>query len=415
MSLAQDAREIFDASLNAVLPQNILPQNISLKNDALHVKHLIYQLRPNQPIFCFGSGKAAHTMAQALYDALDGQIQGGLIVSSQDAKPIGPINHMAGSHPIPNEDSLKSGKALLDAMGKLDKDDFYIYLLSGGSSALIESLQDGVSLDDLQTTTRVLLSHNLPINTINAVRKRLSRIKGGGLADATQAKGIVLVISDVVGDDAQTIGSAPLMHSQMSPLSIPSGVFNALPSSVKQYLSKIPSTHNKQNPPHHMIATNHIALEEAALKAQKLGYETQIMTDSLEGLASNVAEQIYNQINNAPPRTCLLYGGEPTVEITGNGTGGRNQHVALNFLSHLNKNSNIALLSAGTDGIDGNSPAAGAIADKNTLIKSQNLSLDIGEYIFTCNAYEFFSKTKGSILTGPTGTNVMDILIALKE
>jgi len=415
MSLAEDARIIFDASLEAILPKTRLPDSLKIDKNSLHVKETSYGLKPNQRIFCFGSGKAAHTMAQALWEALDEQIHGGLIVSPQGGDEIGPIKHLKGSHPIPDSQSLQSGQALLEAMGALNEDDFYIYLLSGGSSALIESLQDGVSLEDLQSTTRILLSHNLPITTINAVRKRVSHIKGGGLANATLAKGVVLVVSDVIGDDLHTIGSAPLMNSKSNLLSLPSGVFNALPQSVQNHLKESPYNKRQSNPPHHFIVTNHMALKSAAQKACKLGYEPRIVTNSLEGLAENVAAQIYTDINLAKSRTCLLYGGEPTVEITGNGKGGHNQHVVLNFLTHLDIDSNIALLSAGTDGIDGNSPAAGAYADKDVLIKSQALGLNIDNFILTCNAYEFFTKTKSSIITGPTGTNVMDILIALKE
>jgi hydroxypyruvate reductase/glycerate 2-kinase len=415
MPLANDARTIFDASLEAILPKNRVQKSLKFDKNALHVKETIYPLRPNQRIFCFGSGKAAHTMAQALWMILEEQIHGGLIVSPQGGNPIGTIKHLKGTHPIPDNHSLQSGQALLDAMSALNGDDFYIYLLSGGSSALIEALHDGVSLEDLQSTTRTLLSHNLPITTINAVRKRLSRIKGGGLAKATPAKGIVLVVSDVIGDNLQTIGSAPLMIDDAHMLSIPSGVYSALPSSVQNALRKNPAPEDTQSPPHHLIATNRIALEAAAKKAHSLGYKTQIITDSKEGLAQNVAAQIYADINQAKSRTCLLYGGEPTVEITGDGKGGRNQHVVLNFLSHLDNDSNIALLSAGTDGIDGNSLAAGAYGDKNILQNAQKLGLDIDEYILTCNAYEFFTKTQSTIMTGPTGTNVMDILIALKE
>jgi len=323
MSLENDAKDIFNSSLNAILPQNTLPKSIYIQNNSLHVKDKIYNLSPNQPIFCFGSGKAAHTMAKALYETLNSKIHSGLIVSPQGGEPVGAIKHLKGTHPIPDIHSLKSGQALLEAMGALNSDDFYIYLLSGGSSALMEALQDGVSLEDLQTTTRILLSHNLPISTINAVRKRLSRIKGGGLAKATPANGIVLVISDVIGDDLQTIGSAPLMIDDARILSIPSGVYSALPPSVQYALSKTPL--DTQSPPHHLIATNRLALEAAAKKAHSLGYKTQIITDSQEGLAQNVAAQIYADINQAKSHTCLLYGGEPTVEITGKGKGGRNQ------------------------------------------------------------------------------------------
>ena len=280
-----------------------------MTNDTLHVKNKTYNLLPNQRIFCFGSGKASHTMAQSLWEILGTKIHGGLIVSPQGGELIGTIKHLKGTHPIPDTHSLQSGEALLEAMGALGKDDFFIYLLSGGSSALIEALHDGINLEDLQSTTRILLSHNLPITTINTVRKRLSRIKGGGLANTTQAKGVVLVVSDVIGDDLHTIGSAPLMNDNANTPPIPRAVFNALPPSVQSYLNKTKPLPNNPSPPHHLIATNRIALEAAATKAQSLGYKTKIITDSLEGLAKDVAAQIHAHIIKAPSGTCLLYGG----------------------------------------------------------------------------------------------------------
>lgn len=413
--LAQDANLIFRAGLDAVLPSKILPKVITFKDNSLHVKNDTYHLKPNQRIFCFGSGKAAHTMAQALYEILENRLAGGVIVSPNENRQIGPIKHIKSSHPIPDTKSLQAGHELIEAMKKLNEDDFYIYLLSGGSSALIEELEDAISLEDLQNTTQILLANNLPITTINWVRKRISKIKGGGLAKVARAKGVVLVISDVIGDDLKTIGSAPLMSLPSDAPFISDAILKTLPKSILPHLKNSQPPKKANNPPHYLIASNKIALKAAAKKAMDLGYSTTIVSSSQEGLTKNVASKIYFEILKSKPKTCLLYGGEPTVKITGNGKGGRNQQVVLHFLKHLNPNSDIGLLSAGTDGIDGNSPAAGAYGDKNILLKAKDLQLDIDEYLFTCNAYEFFSKTKSAIITGPTGTNVMDILIALKE
>lgn len=415
MPLAHDARAIFGAGLNAILPANTLPKTLFLENNVLHVKDARYLLKPTGRLFCFGSGKAAHTMAQALYEMLGARLHGGLIVSPSGGEPIGPIEHHKGTHPIPDAHSLASGKALLKAMSALGEEDFYLYLLSGGSSALVEALHAGISLEDLQTTTQVLLSHALSIVTINAVRKRLSRIKGGGLSGSCPAQGVVLVVSDVIGDDLGTIGSAPLMACESDVPALPQAILNALPSSVQACLATPLAPKHTATPPHHLIATNHLALEAAAAKALSLGYTPRIVSESLEGLAQEVAARIYADISTAPSKTCLLYGGEPTVVITGKGKGGRNQHVVLHFLTHLDAKTNVALLSAGTDGVDGNSPAAGAYADKDVHTKAHALGLDAAHFLATCNSHAFFTQTQSTLITGPTGTNVMDILIALKE
>ncbi|MBN2965387.1 DUF4147 domain-containing protein [Sulfurospirillum sp. T05] len=415
MPLAHDARAIFKASVHAILPAHTLPANVRLSHDALHVNGESYPLRPDQRLFCFGSGKAAHTMAEALLPLLGERLHGGLVVSPVGGDAIGSLRHLKGAHPIPDRTSLEAGDALLDAMSALTPKDSYIYLLSGGSSALIESLHAGVDLEALQATTHVLLSHSLPITTINAVRKRLSRIKGGGLSGSCPAQGVVLVVSDVIGDDLSTIGSAPLMASAPPPLSLPQPILDALPPCVQTCLASPFSPRHTLSPPHHLIATNRLALEAAAAKALKLGYTPRIVSDSLEGLAQDVAARIYADIEAAPSKTCLLYGGEPTVTLTGDGQGGRNQQVVLYFLTHLTPDAPVALLSGGTDGVDGNSPAAGAYADKEVLGKARALGLDIDHFLVTCNAYAFFTHTQSTITTGPTGTNVMDILIALKE
>jgi hydroxypyruvate reductase/glycerate 2-kinase len=415
MSLAHDARTLFEESLRAILPAHTLPNHVYLHKDALHVANASYPLAPQQRLYCFGSGKAAHTMAEALLQTLGERVCGGLIVSPHGGESIGPLRHLNGAHPIPDHTSLTAGEALLEAMGSLRPEDSYIYLLSGGSSALIEALQESITLEDLQATTRVLLSHNLPITTINAVRKRLSRIKGGGLSGACPAKGVVLVVSDVIGDDLHTIGSAPLMDAPSATLSLPDEVVGALPKSVQRCLNATVPQKAHTSPPHHLIATNRLALEAAKEKALALGYTPRILTDSLDGLAEEVAARIYKEIASAPPKSCFLYGGEPTVQVTGTGKGGRNQHVALAFLTHLDTHSPVALLSAGTDGVDGNSPAAGAYADKHVLSLAQEAGLTPRQFLKACDAHTFFKQTKSTITTGPTGTNVMDILIALKE
>ena len=205
------ARRIFDEGVQAVLPERLISGSVFLEKDELHILDKKYPLRGGQKVYVFGSGKASVGMAKSLLSILKDLVAGGIIVSSQlTDDDLSPLQVVRGSHPVPDEMSIRGAELLMDGLARLNQDDFFIYLLSGGSSALIEKPVNSISLAEMQDTTRLLLHNSVPIQKINTIRKHLSMVKGGRLGQCTEASGAVLVISDVIGDDLSVIGSGPL-------------------------------------------------------------------------------------------------------------------------------------------------------------------------------------------------------------
>jgi glycerate 2-kinase len=429
MSPKEDARTIFDSALEAIAPQRLVYDACRLENNLLTINGRQYDLDKYERIFVFGSGKAAWPMAQAIETLLKERITAGLIVVPQKTGTLERINIVEGSHPIPSEKSLKSARALRTMMQECREKDLYLYLLSGGSSALIEEPLDPISLEELQEVTLQLLKHHLDISKINAVRKHLSKLKGGRLGRLCKAEGAVLVISDVIGDDFEVIGSAPLYYdettyTQTKELLEKKKLFDILPASVRYVLFNGCSGEIEESPKepskrisHFLVGSNATALAAARKKALSLGYDAQIMEKPLQGSADATGVELVKQarkLPDAPMPHCLIYGGETTVEVKGSGVGGRNQQLCLSALSALEQNDRIVLLCAGTDGLDGNSDAAGAVVDAATAEKAENAGLDLQRHLDNNDAYHFFKPTGDLLTTGPTGTNVMDIAIVIK-
>ena len=431
MNLKDFAKELFLKGIEAVLPSNLINESVSIQDSVLKIKKQFINLKNFENLYVFGSGKASVEMAKAVENLLFNHIKDGLVVCNY-TENLRKIEVMEGSHPVPDEKSLKAGEALLEKMSSLSENDFFIYLLSGGSSALIEKPIPPITLEDLQKTTKILLEHSVPIEDINAVRKHISLIKGGRLGTSTKASGMVLVISDVVGDDLETIGSAPLYFDRTTYQDVfkileKYNLFDKLPENVKKVLKdglegKIPDTPKSPNPKikHFIIGNNLKALKRIQEEAQNSGFKTHILTSQIKGEAREIAKAIVSigkeslsSNNPEKPPACFLFGGETTVNVVGNGKGGRNQELCLAGLNEIKETKNIILLSGGTDGIDGNSDAAGAVVDYESYLKSKGLGLDINQYLKNNDSYHFFKKTGDLIITGKTGTNVMDVIILL--
>ena len=272
----------------------------------------------------------------------------------------------------------------------------------------------------------------MPIQKINAVRKHLSMVKGGRLAQCTRAAGVVLVISDVIGDDLSVVGSGPLYHDptsyqQCREILEQAAIWDKVSSRVRSVISNgikgdIAETPKKQNDSisHYLIGTNRIALDQARQAAEEAGFNTYILSSSLAGEARVVAKDLVSLARNVSsneepynPPACLLFGGETTVTVRGDGKGGRNQELALAALAEIGEQDNILLLSGGTDGIDGNSSAAGAIADSGFFLEGSRQGLVIAHFLEENNSNAFFQAVDGLLETGPTGTNVMDIILLI--
>ena len=418
------ARDIFSHALEAVLPQNFMKNSCTLDGDIFTIEHTKYNLSKYKNIYVFGSGKAAYSMAKEIENILGDKIYKGLVVAPSDALQLETIEVKEGSHPIPTQKSLAAAESLLHMMQECEEDDLYIYLLSGGSSALIEVPIAPISLEELQVATDLMLSNTLEIQEINTVRKHISQIKGGRLAQECLATGVVLVLSDVIGDDLYSIGSAPLYADSSSfrdakeilenndiYVDMPESIQHVIHSGIKGNILESPFG-PLQRVTHHIVASNEHAKQAANKYARSIGLDVKVFKDSFSGEVSQVIKNILKKIQYSE-ENCLIFGGECTVNVTGHGQGGRNQHAVLLALKEMqDKNQNITFLSAGTDGIDGNSDAAGAVVDLGLLEKVDVEKMQ--NHLTNYDSYNFFKELDALVMTGATGTNVIDLIIIIK-
>jgi glycerate 2-kinase len=432
MNLRQAILEIYRDALIAVLPETLIRESISITDGVLIIEEKGFPIVQGPAVHVFGSGKASLRAAKALEDLLTDRVAGGLIVSNYNDSSLKKIDVCIGSHPIPDEKSLRAADLIIERLSALSENDFFIYLLSGGSSSLVERPVPPLTIEDLKDSSTVLMNAGASIDELNAVRKHLSMVKGGRLSKMTRAKGVVLVISDVIGDDLETIGSAPFyrdqstfadawnilnrynLHDQVSQgvrAVIEKGIAGEYEETLKEEPSRID---------HIVIGSNRKALQRAKEKAISLDMTAHIMTTRLRGEAREVAkaivamgEEIAMTRNPTDMPVCLLFGGETTVTVKGDGKGGRNQEMCLSALREIERRPGMVFLSAGTDGIDGNSSAAGAVVDCSGYEHIEELDLKIDDYLRRNDSNSLLTKTEELIVTGPTGTNVMDITILL--
>ncbi len=403
MNHKKNARAIFQEALCFVNPLN-------LKYDLKEI--------PQKKIMLLGSGKASAYMAKALMRKIGDRVYDAFVVSNFKEHIEG-VEVFESSHPIPSKKSVKAAEIMIEKLRSLKEDDFFIYLLSGGSSALVEKPIFPITIEELVFVNNLLLGCGADIREINIVRKHLSSIKGGRLAENIKAKGVVYVISDVVGDDLESIGSAPLYfdgsyYDDALNILKKYDLWKRLPKSVCDVIEKKSLESPKEpniNISHKIVASNSLALKGAYRKALKLGYDTKIVTDNLnksvEESACYIVEKIKNEKSQKP--VCLLFGGESTVTLIGSGKGGRNQELALRVLKKIKDDASVTFLSGATDGIDANCDAAGAV------VNAGNFKGDIDKFLSNNDSYHYHKREKTLIVTGESGTNVMDIMIAIKE
>ena len=410
----QNALEILDAGLHSALPENLFAGLI--KENKLLIGNKSYHLSKYRKIYVVAVGKAADSMAKLIHSKT--KLDGGIIVIPNNYKPVLHNKrfriHRSG-HPIPNTASTAAAKSILKLLKNVEKNDFVIFLISGGASALV-CMPEGITLAQKQQTTKLLLKCGASIDEINSVRKHLSAIKGGKLVQNLTCHAISLVMSDVVGNDLTSVASG-LTYFDDSTFSDCIRIVRKydlggkIPSSVLKRLNlgamgKIPETPKKPVIPNFIVATNKDCVDVMAKKATRLGYKTKTL-DPISGDVKNAAKRILQNFSNAE-KSCLVFGGEPTVKVVGDGKGGRNQELVLRVLQNLERNSSVVVASVGTDGIDGNTKYAGAISD---FIADAD---EIKHYLAENNSGAFFKKHKRLILTGPTHTNLMDVGLILK-
>lgn len=435
--MRDDAAYIFQAGLGAVAPGAAIKKYCIRKKDILWVAGQEYDLNAFQRVVVIGAGKAGASMALAIEDLLLDRIDAGLIVVKYGhLELLQKIRIIEAGHPIPDANGYSGTKAMMELASSADTDTLLICLISGGGSSLMPYPASGVSLEDKQKTTEVLLGCGATIHEINTIRKHLSRIKGGGLAKVSfPATMICLILSDVVGDDLDSIASGPCVadpktFDDCNDIIKKYGVGNSVPVTVKEHLQNGVRGLLEETPKEGsvifdnilnvVIGCNYEALQASKRKAEELGYNTLLLSSMIEGETKDAAAfhmalakeiVLHNEPVTRP--ACLLSGGETTVTIHGQGKGGRNQEFVLAATRKMEEMHNTVVLSAGTDGTDGPTDAAGAITDTTVLKRAKALGLVPKQYLENNDSYHFFDVLGDLYKTGPTNTNVMDVRILL--
>ena len=436
--LRRDAVAIFRAGLASVHAGNAVRSHFSLRSGTLTVGNRRFRLDEFDRIFLIGAGKAATAMCAAAAGVIGRRLTGGIVVTKHGhaAESIPGLDVVEAGHPIPDEPGLAAANAITSLLRELNARDLLVVAVSGGASALLPSPKPPVTLEAKQKTTGLLLRAGADIGEINAVRKHLSLLKGGQLASlAYPATVVSLLLSDVIGDVLETIGSG-LTAPDKSTFADALGVLQKyslekrVPATVLRHLQlgakgKIAETPKEGDPVfkkvHNVVvASNRLALQAAAVEAKRLGYRPLILSSTIGGETREAADmhaQILREAissgNPVPPPACILSGGETTVSIKGNGKGGRNQEFALAAAIEIAGLENALVLSAGTDGTDGPTDAAGAIATGDTIKQALAKGLHARSHLNNNDSYPFFDVIDSLVKTGPTGTNVMDLHVLL--
>jgi len=435
--LKKDARSIFHAGLEAVEPETAIYRSCKREADNLFIGDKTYDLSKYENIYLIGAGKAASPMAFAMETLLDDRLTSGVaVVKYGHFSKSNRIKIIEAGHPVPDENGVKGAESIMQIAIQAEENDLVICLISGGGSALLPFPAPGITLEDKQETIKILLSCGAAINEINSIRKHISGIKGGRLAQtAYPASFVSLLLSDVVGDDLDVIASGPSVpdsstYQDCMEIITRYGIVKKLPDSVLRHLQNglaglVPETPKPQDPVFSktrnlIIGSNMDAICSAKIKAQNLGYNTLILSSMIQGetrevarVHAAIAKEIRKTGHPLSPPACILSGGETTVTLSGNGKGGRNQEFALAAAIDIDGHENIVIFSAGTDGIDGPTDAAGALADSTTIKRASGKRLHAFEYLSNNDAYHFFHAINDLIITGPTLTNVMDLRIIL--
>jgi len=437
LRLRQDAITIFRSALAAVDPEEAVRRHLRIEAGALAVEGRRYDLNGCERVLVVGAGKAVAPMAKALEDLLGDRIAAGLlVVKDGHGLPLRKIRFQEASHPVPDERGVSGTLEILKLLEGARERDLVICLISGGGSALLIAPSEGIGVADKQATTKNLLACGATIHEINTIRKHLSRAKGGQLARAAHPATVLsLILSDVVGDDLDVIGSGPTVpdHSSFQDtLEILKRyeIWNQIPDSVRQRVilgvkGALAETPKPGDPVFERCAQVLVgsclrALTAAARTAERLGYQSLILSSKVEGEAREVAKafsaigkEILSSGQPVQPPACVLIGGETTVTLQGDGRGGRNQEFVLASAIALEGADRVVLLAGGTDGTDGPTDAAGAVADGLTVRRAKGMGMDPHAFLKRSDSYHFFKPLDDLIITGPTRTNVMDVYMLL--
>ncbi|MBP7734687.1 MAG: glycerate kinase [Spirochaetes bacterium] len=438
----EDLTAIYKAAIAAVNPVTAVDTHVRRKNNTLQLlsgEQVMkeFDLDGFRRIIVTGAGKATAPMARAVEELLGDRLDEGLIcVKYGYTDRLQKIKIIEAAHPVPDANGVKGAKQVLDLLNSATADDLIISLISGGGSALLPLPPEPISLEEKRETTSLLLKCGAGIHEVNTVRKHLSLVKGGNLARAAGGATVInLMISDVVGDNMDVIASGPFVPDRSTfrdalgiienyglDDQVPASVLGRIQMGVRGDIEENPGSDDPifKNITNLIVASNIIALQAARDEAVARGYNSIILSSMIEGDTrdaafwhSRVAREIAASSNPVSAPACVVSGGETTVVVNGDGLGGRNMEFAMHAALFIEGMERITMASVGTDGSDGPTDAAGAVADGLTLDQSRKMGIDINTYIASNDSYHFHEKVGNLIVTGPTNTNTMDVRIIL--
>jgi glycerate 2-kinase len=434
MSLAHSmrsvAQEIFLHALTEASIGKAFERNVQYQRGVLRVCDDLYNLSTYNKTVCISFGKAAHRMAEILSRQVGAGLEGIIVDPNPHPYQISGFRYFAGGHPQPNQDSVRGAETILKTLGTLNEQSLVIFLVSGGGSAAMEKPADPeISLLDLIATYKVLVNSGAPIAQINSIRKHLSAVKGGRLAEAAgSAQQVSIMVSDVPENALDSLSSGPTMPDSSTVedcyrIAQEHNMLPDFPPSVRELFEQRALEETpKQDDAAFVrsrwwkVLSNETAEKAAAAAAAQHGFAVEIDHSCDDWDYAQAADYLLGRIRalrSNVSKACIISGGEVTVKVPANaGAGGRNQHFAL-YCAQKIAGENIAVLSAGTDGIDGVSQAAGAVADGTTLDRAQKAGLDVAAHFNGFNAFPFFEKLGDTVQTGPTGNNVRDLRILM--
>lgn len=438
MQLTEKATEIFNKTLSHVDPSKIIPEAVQWNKNKgeLMVMDQQFNIHSDQPVYVIGAGKASVSMAIGIESILSERIKDGIVISPEPFKGNSNIQVFVGSHPLPDKESLSSSYELVTFLKKIPQNSFVINLISGGTSSLFCLPAGDLEIEEIREIYSLLIESGAGIHEINTVRKVFSAVKGGQILKHLSGKQVVdLMISDITDDQIGMIGSGPSIAQEISATEAfqilkQYKLYNSIPHAARQFLAsemdkemKIKSYRNTNDIDGHssfIVASASSMAGKAANITEKMGFDVTLNDEAVSGpmnqLEQSLLEQIRDKIkNNNGPKAIISYG-EPTVQVTGDGLGGRNQELALRMAAALqNIDHNIAFLSAGTDGIDGPTDVAGAVITNKTYRLALESDINPKQYLDNNDSYHFFKKAGGHIKPGPTGNNLMDLHIVLMD
>ncbi|MCC7174926.1 MAG: glycerate kinase [Bryobacterales bacterium] len=435
--LRREALRIFRAALHASDPVSAVNRRVRVTGSVLVAGNRKYPLDSFRRIFLTGAGKASAAMALAMERMLGRRITDGWVnVKYHHLAKVRRVRLHECGHPVPDEAGVEGAGRIARMMREAGPQDLVIYLGSGGGSALMPAPAPPVTLEEKQAVTRLLLASGANIHEVNAVRKHISLLKGGQLARLAQpATVLALLLSDVIGDDLDVIGSGPTAPDASTFGSAravlekygllgraPRAVIHRIEAGLRGEIPETPKQGEKlfETVQNLVVGSNALAVEAAAAEARRLGFRPLVLSTLIEGetrevarVHAAIAREVLLSGRPAKPPVCLISGGETTVTLRGSGLGGRNQEFVLAAAIDLAGAGNVVVLSGGTDGTDGPTDAAGAVADGRTLSRAAGLRLDAAGMLANNDSYRFFEPLGDLVKTGPTNTNVMDVRLVL--